>query len=83
MTEHVLVWHPKVPGDVPAESDEQLRLIGMPTGLVRPARPTAADEELTAASRAVMKRETANTVAVPTNTVPRLMTSGCVCPSVP
>ena len=48
MTEHVLVWHPKVPGDAPAESDEQLRLIGMPTGLVRPARPTAAGDELTA-----------------------------------
>jgi len=54
MTEHVLVWHPKVPGDAPAESDEQLRLIGMPTGLVRAARQTPADEELTAASRAVM-----------------------------
>jgi hydrogenase-1 operon protein HyaF len=54
MTEHVLVWHPKVPGDSPAASDEQLRLIGMPTGLVRAARQTPADEELTAASRAVM-----------------------------
>jgi hydrogenase-1 operon protein HyaF len=54
MTEHVLVWHPKVPGDVPAESDEQLRLIGMPTGLVRAAHRTAAGDELTAASRAVM-----------------------------
>ena len=54
MTEHVLVWHPKVPGDAPADSDDQLRLIGMPTGLVRAARQTPADEELTAASRAVM-----------------------------
>ena len=55
MTEHVLVWHPKVPGAAPpAESDEQLRLIGMPTGLVRPARQTPANEELTAAARAVM-----------------------------
>ncbi len=54
MTEHVLVWHPKVPGDAPADSDDQLRLIGMPTGLVRAARQTPANEELTAASRAVM-----------------------------
>ena len=38
MTEHVLVWHPKVPGEAPAGGDDQLRLIGMPTGLVRPAR---------------------------------------------
>ncbi|MDH5272544.1 MAG: hydrogenase expression/formation protein [Gammaproteobacteria bacterium] len=73
MTEHVLVWHPKVPGDSPAESDEQLRLIGMPTGLVRAARQTPADEELTAASRAVMnevvadlKRRTSEPDAPPT-----------------
>jgi len=57
MTEHVLVWHPKVPGDAPpAESDEQLRLIGMPTGLVRAARQSPANEELTAAARAVMNQ---------------------------
>ena len=54
MTEHVLVWHPKVPGDAPADSDDQLRLIGMPTGLVRPARQTPANEELTTASRDVV-----------------------------
>ena len=73
MTEHVLVWHPKVPGDAPAESDEQLRLIGMPTGLVRAARQTPADEELTAASRAVvneviadLKRRTSEPDAPPT-----------------
>ncbi|MDH4167932.1 MAG: hydrogenase expression/formation protein [Gammaproteobacteria bacterium] len=73
MTEHVLVWHPKVPGDSPAESDEQLRLIGMPTGLVRAARQTPADEELTAAARAVMnevvadlKRRTSEPDAPPT-----------------
>ena len=42
MTEHVLVWHPKVPGgSPPAESDDQLRLIGMPTGLVRAAAAPA------------------------------------------
>jgi hydrogenase-1 operon protein HyaF len=62
MTEHVLVWHPKVPGDAPAGpiADEQLRLIGMPTGLVRPARQTPADEELSAASRAVMDQVVAD-----------------------
>lgn len=56
MTEHVLVWHPKVPGAAPAGAigDEQLRLIGMPTGLVRPARQTSYDEELTPAARGVM-----------------------------
>ena len=37
-----------------AASDDQLRLIGMPTGLVRPARQAPADDELTAAARAVM-----------------------------
>ena len=64
MTEHVLVWHPKVPGDSPAASDEQLRLIGMPTGLVRAARQTPADEELTAASRAVASACSVDTDAV-------------------
>jgi hydrogenase-1 operon protein HyaF len=54
MTEHVLVWHPKVPGEAPAGGDDQLRLIGMPTGLVRPARQALAADQLTAASRAVM-----------------------------
>ncbi|MGI9245166.1 MAG: hydrogenase expression/formation protein [Steroidobacteraceae bacterium] len=56
MTEHVLVWHPKVSGDVPAAAvgDEQPRLIGMPTGLVRPAREALAADELTPAARAIM-----------------------------
>jgi hydrogenase-1 operon protein HyaF len=54
MTEHVLVGHPKVPGAAPREGDEQLRLIGMPTGLVRAARQTPAYGELTAAARAVI-----------------------------
>jgi hydrogenase-1 operon protein HyaF len=62
MTEHVLVWHPKVPGDAPAGAvaDDQLRLIGMPTGLVRPARQTPADEELSPAARAVMDQVAAD-----------------------
>ena len=62
MTEHVLIWHPKVPGDAPAGAvaDDQLRLIGMPTGLVRPARQTPADEELSPASRAVMDQVVAD-----------------------
>jgi hydrogenase-1 operon protein HyaF len=54
MTEHVLVWHPKVPGEAPAGGDDQLRLIGMPTGLVRPARQALAADQLTPAARAVM-----------------------------
>jgi hydrogenase-1 operon protein HyaF len=56
MTEHVLVWHPKVPGDVPATvaGDDQLRLIGMPTGLVRPARQALAADQLTPAAREIM-----------------------------
>ena len=56
MTEHVLVWHPKVPGETPAstEGDDQLRLIGMPTGLVRPARQAMAAEQLTPAGHAVL-----------------------------
>jgi hydrogenase-1 operon protein HyaF len=54
MTEHVLVWHPKVPGEAPAGGDDQLRLIGMPTGLIRPARQALAADQLTPASRAIM-----------------------------
>ena len=57
MTEHVLTWFPKVPG--PGETaataaDDSLRLIGMPTGLVRPARQALAADQLTVASRAVV-----------------------------
>lgn len=59
MTEHVLVWHP-TSGEAPAGSDEQLRLIGMPTGLVRPARQIPAKEELSAAARAVMNQVVAD-----------------------
>jgi hydrogenase-1 operon protein HyaF len=59
MSEHVLVWHP-TSGEAPAGSAEQLRLIGMPTGLVRPARQTPAKEELGAASRAVMNEVVAD-----------------------
>ncbi len=73
MTEHVLVWHPKMPGDAPADSDDQLRLIGMPTGLVRAARQTLASESLTTAARAVvneviadLKRRTQEPDAPPT-----------------
>ena len=54
MTEHVLVWHPKVPGEAPAGGDDQLRLIGMPTGLVRPARQALAADQLNPAARTVM-----------------------------
>lgn len=53
MTEHVLVWHPKVPGDGPS-GDDSLRLIGMPTGLVRPARQALAADQLTPAARTLM-----------------------------
>lgn len=56
MTEHVLVWHPKVPGEASAAAvgDDQVRLIGMPTGLVRPARQALAADQLTPAAREVM-----------------------------
>jgi len=56
MTEHVLVWHPKVSGEAPAAAvgDDQLRLIGMPTGLVRPARQALAADQLTPEAREIM-----------------------------
>ena len=56
MTEHVLVWHPKVSGDTPpaAIGDDQVRLIGMPTGLVRPVRQALATDQLTPAGREIM-----------------------------
>lgn len=56
MTEHVLVWRPKVSGEVPAAAigDDQLRLIGMPTGLIRPARQALATDQLTPAAREIM-----------------------------
>ena len=57
MTERTLVWHPKVPGpgETPATAaDDSLRLIGMPTGIVRPARQVLAAEKLTQASREVI-----------------------------
>jgi len=56
MTEHVLVWHPKVSGDTPAAAigDDQVRLIGMPTGLVRPVRQALATDQLTPAAREIM-----------------------------
>jgi hydrogenase-1 operon protein HyaF len=54
MTEHVLVWHPRFPGEVPDASDDQLRLIGMPTGLVRPARQALAADQLAPEGRAIM-----------------------------
>lgn len=54
MTEHVLVWHPKVPGELPTGGEEQPRLIGMPTGLVRPARQALAADQLPPAARAML-----------------------------
>jgi hydrogenase-1 operon protein HyaF len=57
MTEHVLVWHPKVSGEAPAPAiggDDQLRLIGMPTGLVRPARQALTADQLTPVARAIL-----------------------------
>jgi len=59
MTEHVLVWHPKVPGESPVPGDDQLRLIGMPTGLVRPARQALAADQMTPAARAVLDQAVA------------------------
>jgi hydrogenase-1 operon protein HyaF len=60
MTEHVLVWHPKVPGEAPAGDDDALRLIGMPTGLVRPARQAMAADQLTPAARTIMQEVVAD-----------------------
>lgn len=54
MTENVLVWHPKVPGEAVTGGDDELRLIGMPTGLVRPIRQALAADQLTPRARAVL-----------------------------
>ncbi len=54
MTDHVLVWHKKVPEDATPGGDDQLRLIGMPTGLVRPARQAMAAEQLTTEARSLL-----------------------------
>jgi hydrogenase-1 operon protein HyaF len=54
MTEHVLVWHPKVPGETPGTEQDAPRLIGMPTGLVRPARQAMAADQLTPTGRAML-----------------------------
>jgi hydrogenase-1 operon protein HyaF len=64
MTEHVLVWHPKVPGEAPTGIDDQLRLIGMPTGLVRPARQALAADQMTPAARSVLDRAHAALLAL-------------------
>jgi hydrogenase-1 operon protein HyaF len=56
MTENVLVWHPKVPGEAVTGGDDELRLIGMPTGLVRPMRQVLAADELTPAARTMLDR---------------------------
>ncbi|HSW33908.1 MAG TPA: hydrogenase expression/formation protein [Steroidobacteraceae bacterium] len=79
MTEHVLVWHPKVPGEAPAGGDDQLRLIGMPTGLVRPARQALAADQLTPAARAVMHEALADLqrrAETPTEAPTRIALSG-------
>ncbi len=54
MTDHVLVWHKKTPEDTAVSGDDQLRLIGMPTGLVRPARQAMAAENLAPAARDIL-----------------------------
>jgi hydrogenase-1 operon protein HyaF len=56
MTEHVLVWHPKGSGEAPVAGEDPPRLIGMPTGLVRPPRATASDDHLTEAARTVVQQ---------------------------
>jgi len=79
MTEHVLVWHPKVPGEAPAGGDDQLRLIGMPTGLVRPARQALAADQLPPAARAVMHEVLADLqrrAEAPTEAPTRIVLSG-------
>lgn len=61
MTEHVLTWRPRVSGgEGTLDTDDQLRLIGMPTGLVRGARQALAADQLTAPSREVLHEVLAN-----------------------
>jgi hydrogenase-1 operon protein HyaF len=54
MTEHTLVWRPRAAGAATVDTEDQLRLIGMPTGLVRSARQALAADQLTPASREVL-----------------------------
>jgi hydrogenase-1 operon protein HyaF len=53
MSEHNLVWRPRVP-DAGSGVEDVPRLIGMPTGLVRPRRQMQAAETLTPQSRKVL-----------------------------
>lgn len=55
MKESTLVWHPKVPSGESGGVEDVPRLIGMPTGLVRPARQITAAETLSDAARQVLK----------------------------
>jgi hydrogenase-1 operon protein HyaF len=55
MNEHALTWHPTFPGRAgPAAQDGELRLLDMPTGLVRPSRPVRAAETLSPNARRVL-----------------------------
>jgi hydrogenase-1 operon protein HyaF len=55
MTDYPLVWHPKVPGPAPAETEESLRLLDMPVGLTRPRRQPRALDRLSPTARAVLE----------------------------
>jgi hydrogenase-1 operon protein HyaF len=55
MTDYPLVWHPKGPGQTPAEEEESLRLLDMPVGQVQPRRTAKAVSTLSPAARAVLE----------------------------
>jgi hydrogenase-1 operon protein HyaF len=57
MTEHVLVWHPKVPGDsvpMPSAGTEEPQLLGMP--MLRPGKHVLDVDQLTPRARAVVEQ---------------------------
>jgi hydrogenase-1 operon protein HyaF len=55
MTDYPLVWHPKVPGQTPAQEEESLRLLDMPVGQAQPRRSAKAVSTLSPAARAVLE----------------------------
>jgi hydrogenase-1 operon protein HyaF len=55
MKESTLVWHPKVPSGESGGIEDVPRLIGMPTGLVRPARQIMAAETLSPAAKQALR----------------------------
>jgi len=54
VTDYPLVWHPKVPGPVPVEGEESLRLLDMPVGQAAPRRSARLLDRLSPAAMAVL-----------------------------